>query len=271
MATVDYVPPRGTVVALGRQLRQPGRPLPGRRRLPRRRSGRASSWRAATTPALVLAAWDWRDGKLTQRWMFDRNSAGNQRLHRAGQPPALGRRRGRRRQGRDRLRRARPSTTTAGAVEHRPAATATPCTSATSTPDRPGLEVCAVPRGARPATATYGLECRDARTGKALWGVPGDAPTSAAAWPPTSTPATPADEVWGSVGGAACTCTAGEPGRARHRQLRRVVGRRPEPRAVSTPAGTATPTRRSCASISGCPRRRARRHAKRHAHPPAHD
>ena len=41
MSTVNYDPPRGTVSAWGDTLRQPGRPVPGRHRLPGRPAARA--------------------------------------------------------------------------------------------------------------------------------------------------------------------------------------------------------------------------------------
>ena len=60
----------------------------------------------------VIAAWDWRGGTLTERWVFDSGSAPPpypnpqaSPVLGTGQPQPRHRRRGRRRQGRDRLRR----------------------------------------------------------------------------------------------------------------------------------------------------------------------
>ena len=54
----------------GRMLRQPRRSLPGCRRLPRRRAAQPRHVPRLLHRA-VLAAWDWRDGKLTHVWTFD--------------------------------------------------------------------------------------------------------------------------------------------------------------------------------------------------------
>jgi rhamnogalacturonan endolyase len=57
---------------------------------------------------IVMAAWDWRRGRLSQRWVFDSGIsyppyAGCLTLLRHGRALAFGRRRGCRRKGRDRL------------------------------------------------------------------------------------------------------------------------------------------------------------------------
>ncbi len=96
MATINYVPARGTVGRLGRHLRQPRRPLPRRRRRTSTASGRALIMARGYYTRAVIAAWDFRNGQLTQRWMFDCNSAGSA-VRRPGQPQPVDRRRRRRR------------------------------------------------------------------------------------------------------------------------------------------------------------------------------
>ena len=162
MSTVNYVPPRGTVSSLGRQLRQPGRPVPGRHRLPGRRSGPALIMARGYYTRTVIAAWDFRNGALTRRWTFDSNSVRQQQLRRAGQPPAVRRRRRRRRQATRSSTARWPSTTTAPACGTPAPATATPCTSATSIPSRAGLEVLQGRRGRQPSRPRW---MADARTG----------------------------------------------------------------------------------------------------------
>ena len=70
LATADYVPARGDVAAWGDQYgNRVDRFLAGVAFLDGRRPSAVFS-RGYYTRA-VLAAWDWRDGKLTQRWVFD--------------------------------------------------------------------------------------------------------------------------------------------------------------------------------------------------------
>lgn len=70
MATVDYTPPRGDVQAWGDGYgNRVDRFLAGVAYLDGERPSAVFS-RGYYTRA-VIAAWDWRDGKLTQRWVFD--------------------------------------------------------------------------------------------------------------------------------------------------------------------------------------------------------
>ncbi len=164
MSTVNYVPAARHRLVVGRPLRQPGRPVPGRHRLPRR---------AAAQPDHVprlLHPYRHRGLGLPQRHADP--SAGRSTptasgiaVHRAGQPPAGHRRRRRRRPGRDRLRRdghRRQRRTRCGTPA---TATATRCTSATSIPSRPGLEVFKVDEN----TSKPAAWMADARTGQILW------------------------------------------------------------------------------------------------------
>ena len=73
MSTVNYVPPRGTVSSLGRQLRQPRRPVPGRHRVPGRAARPSLIMARGYYTRTVIVAWDFRNGALTRRWTFDSN------------------------------------------------------------------------------------------------------------------------------------------------------------------------------------------------------
>jgi rhamnogalacturonan endolyase len=75
LATVEYVPPRGRVADWGDSYgNRVDRFLAGVAYLDGRRPS-AVFCRGYYTRT-VLAAWDWRDGKLTRRWVFDSNDAG---------------------------------------------------------------------------------------------------------------------------------------------------------------------------------------------------
>ena len=76
LVTVDYLPPRGRVADWGDNYgNRVDRFLAGVAYLDGERPS-AVFCRGYYTRA-VLVAWDWRDGKLSQRWTFDSNAAGN--------------------------------------------------------------------------------------------------------------------------------------------------------------------------------------------------
>ncbi len=76
MATVNYTPARGTVSSWGDSY---GNRVD--------RFNATTAWLDGKRPSMVFqrgyytrltcAAWDWREGKLTQRWFFDSNASGN--------------------------------------------------------------------------------------------------------------------------------------------------------------------------------------------------
>ncbi len=73
LATADYIPARGTVSSWGDNYgNRVDRFLAGTAYLDGKRPSMIFS-RGYYTRA-VVAAWDWRDGKLTNRWVFDSNS-----------------------------------------------------------------------------------------------------------------------------------------------------------------------------------------------------
>ena len=130
-ATDELRPAPRHGVQLGRQLRQPGRPVPGRHRLPRRSAAvdhhgprllHACRRRGLGLPQRV--ADPAVDVRLEQHLR-------QQHLRRAGQPLAVGRRRRRRRQAGDPLRRRRHRRQRRRACGTTAPATGTPGTSAT--------------------------------------------------------------------------------------------------------------------------------------------
>ncbi|WP_309133515.1 cellulose binding domain-containing protein [Cellulomonas sp.] len=75
-ATADYVPPRGTVSSWGDSYgNRVDRFLAGTAYLDGQRPSIVMA-RGYYTRA-VVAAWDYRDGRLTRRWTFDSNASGN--------------------------------------------------------------------------------------------------------------------------------------------------------------------------------------------------
>lgn len=76
MATTDYVPARGTVSSWGDSYgNRVDRFLAGVAYVDGQRPSLIMA-RGYYTRAVVVA-WDWRDGRLSRRWTFDSNSAGN--------------------------------------------------------------------------------------------------------------------------------------------------------------------------------------------------
>lgn len=76
MQTVNYDPPRGTVSSWGDSYgNRVDRFLAGTAYLDGKRPSiiMARGYYTRT----VIAAWDWRDGRLTERWKFDSNDSGN--------------------------------------------------------------------------------------------------------------------------------------------------------------------------------------------------
>jgi hypothetical protein len=83
MSTVGYEPPRGTVSSWGDSYgNRADRFLAGTAYLDGRRPSLIMA-RGYYTRA-VIAAWDFRDGRLTRRWTFDSNASGNGAAHGQG-------------------------------------------------------------------------------------------------------------------------------------------------------------------------------------------
>ncbi|MCX6931211.1 MAG: rhamnogalacturonan lyase [Verrucomicrobia bacterium] len=203
LATADYVPARGDVNAWGDAYgNRVDRFLAGVAYLDGVRPS-AVMCRGYYTRT-VLAAWDWRDGKLTQRWVFDSDQHGpadntnpyrGQGNHNLSAADVDG-------DGRDEI--------VYGAM----------CINADGTPrystklghgdalhvsdldpTRPGLEVFAIHENPK---HPYGIEFRDANTGALIWGKPGDTATAPDVGRGVAfdiDPRHPGNEVWSTLPG----------------------------------------------------------------------
>ena len=203
LATADYVPARGDVNAWGDGYgNRVDRFLAGVAYLDGVRPS-AVMCRGYYTRS-VLAAWDWRDGKLTQRWIFDSDQHGpadntnpyrGQGNHNLSVADVDG-------DGRDEI--------VYGAM----------CINADGTPrystklghgdalhvsdldpTRPGLEVFAIHENPK---HPYGIEFRDANTGALIWGKPGGtapAPDVGRGVAFDIDPRHPGNEVWSTLPG----------------------------------------------------------------------
>jgi rhamnogalacturonan endolyase len=147
---------------------------------------------------LVRVAWDWRDGQLTQRWIFDSNVAGNgshssQGNHQLITADVDG-------DGKDdicsgsSMIRSDGTSMYANGLGHGDAIHLTDMD-----PSRAGLELWQCHE--EPAQyGAYGLEFRDAKTGIPLWGVPATVDVGRALAADVD-PRYKGYEAWGSVGG----------------------------------------------------------------------
>ncbi len=203
LATADYVPARGDVNAWGDAYgNRVDRFLAGVAYLDGVRPS-AVMCRGYYTRS-VLAAWDWRDGKLTQRWVFDSDQHGpadntnpyrGQGNHNLSVADVDG-------DGRDEI--------VYGAM----------CINADGTPrystklghgdalhvsdldpTRPGREVFAIHENPK---HPYGIEFRDANTGALIWGKPGDTATAPDVGRGVAfdiDPRHPGNEVWSTLPG----------------------------------------------------------------------
>ena len=148
---------------------------------------------------LVRVAWDWRNGQLTQRWLFDSNNAGNGSYASMGNHQlTVGDVDG---DGKDEVVNGASAIDDDGkglyanGLGHGDAIHMTDMD-----PDRPGQEVWQCHE--EPAKyGQYGLEFRDAKTGQPLWGVPGNNQDIGRALAADIDPRYKGYEVWGSTGG----------------------------------------------------------------------
>jgi rhamnogalacturonan endolyase len=198
MATTAYLPARGTVSSWGDTYGN---------RVDRFIS--AIAYLDGQRPSLVMGrgyytrlvrvAWDWRNGALTNRWIFDSNTAGNGAYASMGNHQlTVGDVDG---DGRDEVCNGASAIDDNGrglyanGLGHGDALHMTDMD-----PSRPGQEVWQCHE--EPAKyGQYGLEFRDARTGQPLWGVPGGGADVGRAMAADVDPRYPGYEVWGSVGG----------------------------------------------------------------------
>lgn len=148
---------------------------------------------------LVRVAWDWRDGKLTRRWVFDSNEAGNNTY--AGQGNhnmSIGDVDG---DGKDEVingasvidddgKGLYASGLGHGDAQHM----------SDADPDHPGLEIWQSYEEPK-KYGKYGLELRDAKTGNTLWGVDGQNKDVGRCMASDIDPRHKGYEYWGAVGG----------------------------------------------------------------------
>ena len=140
MSTVNYEPAARHRLRLGRQLRQPRRPVPRRHRLPRRAAPSLIMARGYYTRT-VIVAWDFRNGSADPALDVRLQQRRQQQYDRAGQPPAVRRRRRRRRHATRSSTAPWPSTTTAPALWNTGYGHGDALHVGDLDPGRPGLEV----------------------------------------------------------------------------------------------------------------------------------
>ncbi|MEH0167344.1 GDSL-type esterase/lipase family protein [Roseateles microcysteis] len=199
MATVDYVPGRGDSMATtwgdayGNRV---DRFLAGVAYLDGQRPSAVFS-RGYYTRA-VLAAWDWRDGKLTQRWVFDSDKAGGEARGQGAHWFSVADVDG---DGKD-------------DIVYGAATIASNGTLLYSTnlchgdalhvgkldPARPGLQIFMVHEAPK-CYGEHGLAMHDAATGKILWSMSGRNTDVGRGVCMDIDPAHPGEECWGSIGG----------------------------------------------------------------------
>ncbi|MFM2379558.1 MAG: hypothetical protein RLZZ143_2137, partial [Cyanobacteriota bacterium] len=197
MATTDYLPARGTVESWGdnygnrvdRYIAAVAY-LDGQR--PSIVMGRGYYTR------LVRAAWDWRDGKLTSRWIFDSNNNNKDYEYQGNHQMTIGDVDG---DGKDEVFNGSSAIDDDGKglyTNHLGHGDALHMTD--MNPDREGQEIWQSHESPSKYGA-YGLEFRDAKTGTPLWGVDGENKDIGRALAIDIDPRYKGYECWGATGG----------------------------------------------------------------------
>jgi rhamnogalacturonan endolyase len=194
LATIDYVPPRGLVTAWGDNYgNRVDRFLGGVAYLDGRHPSLIMSRGYYTRT--VIAAWDWKNGQLTQRWVFDSDIAGSQYMGQGNHQLAVA---DVDRDGKDEIVFGAMTINDDGtplyntALGHGDALHV-----GDLDPERPGLEVFKVQES---RGIPYGLAAWDAATGEVLWGRFTGADTGRGMSADID-PRYPGEEMWSSSGG----------------------------------------------------------------------
>ncbi|PWK18124.1 rhamnogalacturonan endolyase [Arcicella aurantiaca] len=197
MATTDYLPARGTVESWGDNYGNrvdrfiaAVAYLDGQR--PSLVMGRGYYTR------LVRAAWDWRDGKLTSRWVFDSNNNNKDYEYQGNHQMTVGDVDG---DGKDEIFNGSSAIDDDGKglyTNHLGHGDALHMTD--MNPDREGQEIWQSHESPSKYGA-YGLEFRDAKTGTPLWGVDGENKDIGRALAIDIDPRYKGYECWGATGG----------------------------------------------------------------------
>ncbi len=198
LASTDYVPARGEVKAWGDAYgNRVDRFLGGVAYLDGARPSAVFS-RGYYTRA-VIAAWDWRDGKLTQRWVFDSDTPGNraaagQGAHWMAVADADG-------DGRDDIVYGAATITSDGKLMYSTGLCHGDALHVSRhNPALPGQQIFMV----HETPSCYkgkGIEMHDAATGRVLWSVDGNGSDVGRGVCMDIDPAYPGNECWASVGG----------------------------------------------------------------------
>jgi rhamnogalacturonan endolyase len=199
MATADYTPPRGDVQAWGDGYgNRVDRFLAGVAYLDGKRPSAVFS-RGYYTRA-VIAAWDWRDGKLTQRWVFDSNAdaeskpAAGQGAHWFSVADVNG-------DGLDDIVYGAATISGTGRLLYSTGLCHGDALHVSAfDPAREGQQVFMVHESPR-CYGEHGLEMHDAATGKVLWSMSGNKTDVGRGVCFDIDPAWPGAECWGSTGG----------------------------------------------------------------------
>ncbi|MEO7580211.1 MAG: rhamnogalacturonan lyase [Massilia sp.] len=205
MASTPYLPARGSVEAWGDKYgNRVDRFLGGVAYLDGKRPSAIFS-RGYYTRA-VVAAWDWRDGKLSSRWVFDSDLAGADVAHQGAHWLSVADVNG---DGKDDIIFGAATINSDGKMLYSTKLCHGDALHVGKLdPARPGLQVYMVHEEPR-CYGEHGVEMHDAATGKILWSLDGQGKDIGRGTCMDIDPAYPGEECWASVGGL--MSAAGQP------------------------------------------------------------